>query len=58
MKLGWFRSFRTPSLSESFRDVGSRSEGPGGEGRELTEVTPAARSRRLGCQRRDCSGCP
>jgi hypothetical protein len=26
--------------------------------RELTEVTPAARSRQLGCQRQDCSGGP
>jgi hypothetical protein len=32
MKLGWFRSFCTPSLSESFGDVGSRSEGQEGEG--------------------------
>jgi hypothetical protein len=32
MKLGWFRSSHTPSLSESFEDVGSRSKGLGEKG--------------------------
>jgi hypothetical protein len=34
LRSGWIRFTRTPSLSESFGDVGSRSEGQGGEGRE------------------------